>query len=146
MEFKFVINDPKSGKSYSKTVNDDLFIGKKIGDALSGSNLGLTGYELKITGGSDKSGFPMKPEISGVARKRVILKKGDQGIRINKKGVLFRKTIVGNTISQNTAQINLLITKHGTKSVDELLGIKPKEEPKEQKIEQAKQEVPIEAK
>ncbi|MEK6861867.1 MAG: 30S ribosomal protein S6e [Nanoarchaeota archaeon] len=142
MEFKFVINDPKAGKSYSKVVNDDLLIGKKIGDMVSGGSLGLAGYELKITGGTDKAGFPMRPDIQGTVRKRLMLKKGDVGIRIKERGILYRKIIVGNTVSQNTAQINLTITKHGTKSIEELLGIKPKEEAKSEE----KKEVKIEAK
>jgi len=130
MEFKFVISDPKSGKSYPKALNDDSFIGKKVGDTVSGSSLGLTGYELKITGGSDKSGVPMRPDIPGSARKKLLLKKGDVGINIKEKGVIYRKLIVGNTIGQNTAQINLIITKHGSKTIEELLGIQTKEEVK----------------
>ena len=130
MEFKFVISDPKSGKSFSRAVNDDSFIGKKIGDLVSGSSLGLTGYELKITGGSDNAGFPMRQDISGSGRKKMLLKKGDTGINIKEKGVIYRKLVVGNAIGQNTAQVNLMVTKHGSKSIEELFGIQPKEESK----------------
>ena len=147
MEFKLVINDPKTGKSYPKTVNDDYFIGKKIGDSVIGSSFGLTGYELKVTGGSDKSGFAMRPSIPGSSRKKLLMKKGDVGANIKEKGVVYRKSIVGNTIGQNTAQINLTVLKHGTKSIEELLGIQPKKEKKEEaKAEQPKKEEKTESK
>ena len=129
-EIRCAIGDAKSGKTYQKAVDDTPFIGKKIGEKMSGSYVGLTGYELEITGGSDKSGFPMKQEIEGFGRKKLLLKKGDVGARIKKKGLILRKTIVGNTISASTAQINLKIVTHGSKPAEELLGIQPKEEKK----------------
>ncbi len=131
-EIKCVISDAKNGRSYQKAVDDTPFIGKKIGEKISGSYIGLTGYELQITGGSDKSGFPMRQEIEGIGRKKILLKKGNVGARIKKKGLILRKTIVGNTIGANTAQINLKIATYGSKSIEELLGIQPKEEKTEE--------------
>lgn len=129
-----VINDGKSGKSYQKALDDTPFLGKKIGEKLTGASVGLTGYELQITGGSDKSGFPMKQEIDGIGRKKMLLKKGDVGSRIREKGLILRKTIVGNTVGANTAQVNVKILTHGSKSVEELLGIQPKEGEKKAEV------------
>ena len=127
VECKCVINDGKTGKSYQKQVQVDDFVGKKIGEKLSGAIIGLLGYELEITGGSDVAGFPMKKEIMGAGRKKMMLKKGDTGANIPTKGMMLRKTIVGNTVGTNTAQINVKIIKQGTKSVEELIGVPPKE-------------------
>lgn len=139
-EIKFVVNDVKTGKSYQKALNDDSIIGKKVGETVSGSFLGLPGYELQITGGSDTAGFPMRPEIEGSLRKRILMKKGDIGSRINKKGLILRKTIRGNLISNFTAQVNLKVAKHGTKNIPELWGIEEKkEEPKKKEKEEKKE-------
>src|SRR3989344_2742013 len=67
MAFKFVVSH--GGKSY-QTEKDAPLAGKKIGDVFEGSLIGLPGYKLAITGGSDKSGFPMRNDIEGQARKK----------------------------------------------------------------------------
>lgn len=134
VEFKIVINDVKTGKSYQKTVPEQGLTGKKIGDKIDGKIVGLTGYELEIKGGSDTAGFPMIATVDTIGRKKALLSKGP-GVKIKRKGMLTRKTVRGNTISDKTAQINLKITKYGTKTIEELLGIAKKEEaaPQEEK-------------
>ena len=128
-EFKLNINDPKTGKSYSKLINLDIFDNRKIGDKIQGNSLGLDGYELQITGGSDKSGFPMRADFQSVARKKALLTKGP-GVHIKRKGQRKRKTIRGSIISSTVSQINLKITKQGTKSIEEVF---PQKEVKEEK-------------
>ena len=76
----------------------DSLIGKKIGDEVDGNFLGLNGYKLKITGGTDKDGFPMIPSLNGTVRKKVLLSK-PPGFHPTKKGERRRKTVRGNTIS-----------------------------------------------
>lgn len=129
-EIRYVISDPKTGKTYQKTLEEQFFTGKKIGEAVPGSALGLTGYELQITGGSDGSGFPMMGYVEGAARKSLLMARGLGAREIKKPGIRRRKTVAGNTVSVSTAQVNLKVTKAGTKSVPELLGIQPKEEAK----------------
>ena len=129
-ECKCVINDVKQGKSYQKEIVNDDFVGKKIGDKLSGSSFGLIGYELQITGGSDNAGLPMRPDLSMIGRRKMLVRKGDVGSRIKEKGKILRKTVVGNTIDERTAQINFKIIKYGAKNVQELLGGEKKEEGK----------------
>ncbi len=129
-EIRYVISDPKTGKTYQKTLEEQFFTGKKIGEAVPGSALGLTGYELQITGGSDGSGFPMLGYVEGAARKSLLMSRGLGAREIKKPGIRRRKTVAGNTVSVSTAQVNLKVTKAGTKSVPELLGIQPKEEAK----------------
>ncbi len=130
-ELKCVINDGKAGKSYQKVLTENPFLGKKVGDKIGGSDLGLVGYELEITGGSDSAGFPMLKNVDGSGRKKLLLKAGT-GARKLKKGVKVRKTVRGNTIADVTAQVNMKVIKYGTKTVPELLGIQVKEEKKEE--------------
>jgi len=114
-EFKLNIGDPKSKKTLKKEVKDDdaeIFRGKKIGDKFSGEGIGLPGYEFEITGGSDYTGVPMRRDVQGIARKRVLIVSGI-GIRKNRAGRKVRRTVAGNTISGKTAQINLKVIKHG---------------------------------
>ena len=126
--FKIVISDPKSRKAYQKEVEQAAsgLVGKKLGDKVSGNHLGLSGYELELTGGSDKEGFPMRKDFEGLARKRLLLSHGP-GFHPKSKGMRKRKSVRGNTVSQSISQINLKIVTHGTKSVEELLGVKAKE-------------------
>lgn len=104
-------------------------MGKKIGDAFDAEFLGLQGYELHITGGSDKEGFPMKKDVEGAVRKKIIITKGF-AFASEKEGVRKRKLLRGNTISPDTAQINCKVSKHGDKPVGEILGTKEKKEEK----------------
>ena len=127
VELRVVINNPKTGKTYQKVLEDNPFINSKIGSKISGEQLGLTGYELEITGGSDIAGFPMRKDMNGTGRKKALLTKGP-GIHLKVKGMRKRKTVVANLITEETAQINSKITKSGSKSIEDYLGIKPKEE------------------
>ncbi len=125
-EYKVVINDVKSGKSYQKLVPDEAFHGKKIRDKVDGKVLGLHGYELEITGGSDNAGVPMRADVEGMGRRRILIGKS-VGVRDAPKGIRYRKTVSGNTISNRTVQVNVKVIKHGAKSIEESLGLKKEE-------------------
>ncbi|BES82617.1 30S ribosomal protein S6e [Pyrodictium abyssi] len=86
----------------------DQLIGLKIGDTFDGGLVGLPGYQLKIRGGSDSSGFPMLPSIPGPVKKRVLLS-GPPGFHPREKGERRRKTVRGNTITHDIVQINTVI-------------------------------------
>ncbi|MEM5799302.1 MAG: 30S ribosomal protein S6e [Candidatus Aenigmatarchaeota archaeon] len=121
-DFKFVVSDPKTKKSYQLTISQDkayTLIGKKIKDKFDGSIIGLSGYELEITGGTDKDGFPMLPSIQGPVRKKIILS-GRPGFKPRLKGQRKRKTVRGNTISADITQINTKIVKYGSKPLEEI--------------------------
>lgn len=130
MEVKFVINNPKTGKSYSKQLEGAFLVGSKLHDKVKGDELGLPGYELQLTGGSDSAGFPMIPDLATAGRKKALLTKGP-GVRINREGMKRRKTVRGNVVSVDTAQVNLKIVSAGPTDVDELLGAKKEEAPAE---------------
>ena len=127
---KFVVSDPKTRKAWQIERNAEFLYGKKIGDKFDGSLIGLPGYVLEITGGTDKDGFPMRPDLEGTARKRLLLSSGP-GYIPRKKGVRKRKTVRGNTIAEDIAQINCKVIAYGDKPLEELLG-KKEEEKKEE--------------
>ncbi len=122
-EFKVVINDPKAGMSYNRTVSGNqanALIGKKIKDEVDGLMVGLQGFKLVITGGSDKDGTPMRPDLPGPRRKKILVSEGF-GFHPKYGGERRRKTFRGNTISQDTVQINMKIISYGSGDVKELL-------------------------
>lgn len=115
----------KSGKTYKVELEEDktsLFYGKMIGEEFEGDLIGLSGYTFKITGGSDNSGFPMRKDISGYNKKKVLIS-GGTGLRNVKKGVRNRKTVRGNTISEEISQINVIVTKEGSQPLSEIIGV-----------------------
>jgi len=122
-EFKVVIADPKKARSYQVEIKGEKaerLLGKKIGDIIDGEIVGLPGYKLEIRGGSDKDGFPMRPDIHGPVRVRVLLS-GPPGFHPREKGERRRKTVHGNTISEDIVQVNTKIVEYGDKPVEELL-------------------------
>jgi small subunit ribosomal protein S6e len=123
VEFKANISDPKDGKSYHTVVSGhhaNSLIGKKIGDQIDGIFLGLPGYKLLITGGSDKDGFPMRRDMPGAKRTRILVSRGF-GFRAPRKGMRRRKTMRGSAISPDTVQINFRVTSHGAKPIADIL-------------------------
>ncbi len=127
--FKFVVSDPETKKSYQIEIEQSKalsLIGKKIGEEFNGDIIGLSGYVLQITGGTDKDGFPMHPKVEGMGRKRVLLD-SPPCFHPKKKGERRRKTVRGNTISEDIAQINCKIVKKGEKPIEDLVPSKKKE-------------------
>lgn len=126
----FVINNPKTGKSYKKEGDAQIYMGKKIRDKVDGSAIGLKGYELEITGGSDAQGFPMRGDLEVSGRKRPLVISG-VGARKKDSGVKQRKTIHGNIVDETIIQLNVKIIKFGSEDLEKALGL-VKEEPAEE--------------
>ncbi len=131
--FKFVISSGKKSYQAEKEQSECPVLGKKVGDTISGGFLGLDGYELLITGGHDRDGFPMHKDIDGVMRKSMIVTKGigfSGRLRRKKKktsvrgGLRKKKLFHGNTIDAVVSQINCKVSKAGGKNLDEVLGKK----------------------
>jgi small subunit ribosomal protein S6e len=136
-KFKIIVSDPETGKSQLVEVEESQavpLIGRKLGEVIDGAAVKLSGYKLKITGGSDKDGFPMRPNIHGGIRVRAILSEG-VGFHPSQKGERKRKTLRGNVITDAIVQINMKIVEKPKKSKK---AEKPKAE--EAKVESAKTE------
>jgi small subunit ribosomal protein S6e len=130
-KFKVVISDPADGKSQFVELEETQavpLIGRKLGEVIDGAVVKLSGYKLKITGGSDKDGFPMRPNIHGGVRVGAILSEG-VGFHPSKKGERKRKTLRGNIITDSIVQINMKVL----------------EKPKGKKAEKPKEEAPPES-
>ncbi|MEW5761147.1 MAG: 30S ribosomal protein S6e [Candidatus Thermoplasmatota archaeon] len=122
VEFKAVIADPKTGLTYKTEIKGHFansLIGKKIGEEFDGIFVGLPGYKLKITGGSDKSGFPMRRDLTGARKARLLVSKSI-GFNTNEKGLRRKKSMHGNTVSADIVQLNVKIIGYGPKKIDEL--------------------------
>jgi len=104
--FKLTISDIK-GKSVSKELKDsdaNPLLGLQLGNETDAAIVGLNG-KLKLTGGSDKSGVPMRNDIHGAVRKYVLLSKG-VGLQAAEIGQRVRKLMRGNIVSEEIYQIN----------------------------------------
>jgi small subunit ribosomal protein S6e len=104
--FKLTVSDVK-GKSITKELKDsdaNKLLGLQLGNETDASVVGLQG-KLKLTGGSDKSGVPMRNDIHGSARKYILLSKG-VGLQAAEIGQRVRKLMRGNTVSEEIYQIN----------------------------------------
>ncbi|MFT4313042.1 MAG: 30S ribosomal protein S6e [Candidatus Woesearchaeota archaeon] len=124
-KLKIVLGD-KSGKTKQIELdeqNSKSLIGKKILDTFKGELIDMPGYEFQITGGSDSSGFPMRRDVAGDRKKKILIVNG-VGIAKNRPGERRRKMVAGNTIGDETAQVNVKVVKAGKTPLFE----EPKEE------------------
>lgn len=111
-KFKVIVSDPEAGTSRIVELEESRaapFIGKKIGEAVDGAVVDLPAYKLKITGGSDRDGVPIRPNVHGGARRNVVLS-GGVGFHPEGKGERRRKKVRGNVITDEIVQINTKIT------------------------------------
>ncbi|MBW3020499.1 30S ribosomal protein S6e [Candidatus Woesearchaeota archaeon] len=122
---KLVISN-KEGKAKQveiELVQERKLYGSKIGEEISGDSIGFEGYTFSVRGGSDSSGFPMRRDVQGQERKR-ILTTSSLGNHLKRKGMRTRKSVRGNTVSDSIAQLNLFVVKEGSTPLFE----EPKEE------------------
>lgn len=122
--FTVVVGDPDSGSSYQIEVDGqdaNRFIGKSIGETVDGSAVGLDGYTLEITGGSDDAGRPLNETVAGPNITEVLMTGRQTGYRPEREGERRRITVRGREISDSAAQVNAAITERGSAEVEALL-------------------------
>lgn len=113
-------NGPGSGLSKLILIDEKKFRpfeGKRIGDIVKGGLIGFANYEFEITGGSDSSGFPMRKDVHGPVKKRILVSKRAIGYKPPRKGEKRRKTVRGNEITSDMTLINLKILKYGESEI-----------------------------
>lgn len=123
-DFQVVVGDPEEGTTHSFDVDGqdaNRFIGRSLGETVDGDAVGLSGYELELTGGSDTSGRPMREDVAGTSTKAVLLE-GGVGFEPSVDGERKRVTVRGAEVSDDTRQINAKIVSRGEQSIEDILG------------------------
>lgn len=102
-----VASSSKSIVHELKDMQAQPLVGLKIGDVFDATIVGIEG-KIRITGGSDKSGVPMRYDLHGGVKKYVLLPKG-VGLRNIEAGQRRRKLIRGNVITDEIYQVNAVM-------------------------------------
>jgi small subunit ribosomal protein S6e len=119
VDFKVVLSDPKNGVSYKIDATSGTagaFIGKEIGTEMGGEALGLPGYTILITGGTDKTGIPARKDLPGPSRRRLLLS-DSVGFHAVSDGQRRRKSVRGREITTDFVQINAKVVTYGEKDL-----------------------------
>lgn len=137
VEFEVVCADPETGRSYQVPVSGhhaNSLVGKSVGDEVDGMFVDLPGYKLQVTGGTDEDGFPMRPELDSIGRKKVMVSEST-GFKPSRPGQRKKKAFRGNTISPEVTQINMRIVEWGDKDPADLVGASGDEDEAEEPAE-----------
>jgi len=120
-KFKVIVSDPETGTSKVVELEEARatpLVGRRIGETLEGSIVDLPAYKIKIVGGSDKDGVPMRPSVHGGVRRNIVIS-GGVGFKPKKSGQRRRKAVRGNVITDEIVQINAKIVEKPKKAKDE---------------------------
>ncbi|KAI6178052.1 hypothetical protein M3Y98_00459000 [Aphelenchoides besseyi] len=99
-----------------------IFYEKRMAQEVEADSLGdeWKGYVLRITGGNDKQGFPMKQGVLTNGRVRLLLSKGHSCYRQRRKGERKRKSVRGCIVDANLSVLSLAIVKKGDGEIEGL--------------------------
>lgn len=103
-QFKLIVSD-RNGKTIAQELKDrsaQPLLGTKVGSIVDSSIVGVAGGKLKITGGSDRSGTPMRADVHGGVKKYVLLSTGVG----NRSEARIRKLVRGNMVTEEIYQLN----------------------------------------
>lgn len=122
--FQFNIAYPATGCQKTIEVEDEHklrhFYDKRIAAELPMDSVGdeWKGYMVRVTGGNDKQGFPMKQGVLTTTRVRLLLRDGQPCFRsLKRKGERRRKSVRGCIIDNNLSVINMIIVKKGDEDI-----------------------------
>lgn len=92
---------------------------KRMGAELPADSLGdeFKGYVVKIAGGNDKQGFPMKQGVLKNGRVQLLFKKGMSCYRERRGGMRKRKSVRGCIVGHDLAIMNLVVVKKGENDI-----------------------------
>merc|ERR1712174_185831 len=114
---------PANGTQALIEVEDELklrnFYEKRMAQEVSAESLGdlWKGYVVRISGGNDKQGFPMKQGVMTNGRVRLLLSKGHSTYRARRTGERKRKSCRGCIVDSNLSVLNLVIVKKGDEEI-----------------------------
>jgi len=110
-DFQVVVSDPETGTTHQREVDGqdaNRFVGRELGDEVDGSAVGLDGFTLELTGGSDDTGRPMRGDVPGASLRELLLT-GGVGYEPRRDGERRRITVRGREVGARTAQINATV-------------------------------------
>merc|ERR1712223_1273600 len=95
------------------------FYDKRMSQEVSAECLGdeWKGYVVRISGGNDKQGFPMKQGIMTNGRVRLLLSKGHSCYRPRRTGERKRKSVRGCIVDGNLSVLSVVIVKKGENEI-----------------------------
>jgi small subunit ribosomal protein S6e len=95
---------------------------RRMAQEIDGSVLGeeFEGYILRISGGNDKQGFPMRQGVLTNTRVRILCKKGHKAYRPRRNGERKRKSVRGCIVGGDISVLNLVVTQVGEKTIEGL--------------------------
>ncbi|CAD6581824.1 MAG: 40S ribosomal protein S6 [Cyphobasidiales sp. Tagirdzhanova-0007] len=105
------------------TVDDErkfrIFFEKRMSQEVAVDALGdeFKGYVVKVTGGNDKQGFPMKQGVLQPYRVRLLLSNGHSCFRERRQGQRKRKSVRGCIVGPDIAVLALAIVKQGDSDI-----------------------------
>ncbi|KAK3952194.1 ribosomal protein S6e-domain-containing protein [Pseudoneurospora amorphoporcata] len=120
---KLNISYPANGSQKLIEVEDERklrhFIEKRMGAEVPADPLGdeWKGYILRITGGNDKQGFPMKQGVIAPNRVRLLLSDGHSCYRARRSGERKRKSVRGCIVGSDLSVLALAIVKQGEQDI-----------------------------
>jgi len=123
---KLNIANPATGAQKLIDVEDEKklrpFMDKRMSQEVDASCLGneWKGYVVRITGGNDKQGFPMKQGILTSSRVRLLMARGTSCYRERRSGERRRKSVKGCIVDSNLSVLSLVIVKKGEDEIDGL--------------------------
>ncbi|PWY97199.1 putative RPS6B-40s ribosomal protein S6 [Testicularia cyperi] len=120
---KLNVANPATGAQKSFDIQDErlvrCFYDKRISQDVEVDSLGeeWKGYVLRIGGGNDKQGFPMKQGVMLPQRVRLLLSKGDSCYRPRRTGERKRKSVRGCIVASDIQALHLIVVKQGEKDI-----------------------------
>jgi len=102
-----------------------IFYEKRMGAEVEVDTLGdeWKGYVVRVAGGNDKQGFPMKQGILTAGRVRLLFTKGHSCYRERRTGERKRKSVRGCIVDANLSVLALVIVKKGEAEIPGLTDV-----------------------
>lgn len=123
---KLNISYPPNGTQKTLDVDDEnilrAFYEKRISAEIPAEVLGedWAGYVVRISGGNDKQGFPMRQGVLTNKRVKLLMSKGHSGYRQRRSGERKKKSARGCIVDGNLSALALVVVKKGEKDIEGL--------------------------
>ncbi|ORX40099.1 putative 40s ribosomal protein s6-b [Kockovaella imperatae] len=126
---KLNVANPATGAQKLFDFDDErkvrCFMEQRMGQDIAVDSLGdeWKGYVLRITGGNDKQGFPMKQGVLLQHRTKLLLSKGHSCYRPRRTGERKRKSVRGCIVGNDIGVLATIIVKQGEQELPGLTDV-----------------------